>query len=170
MVGASGTLPRPSGGKENPMPDHPSNSDPLGLKAIDREIRINELEEQAKEMGMVASGAREDCPPEVRESFLKNMIDFENGPISTEAQRLKEDGVVLPKPGELSDAAIHEKLWQIIDAMARRSTYLHHTNHLSDRQLYDRLWSDTLLEETNTMPPNSGWRHHIDMIGGGSDE
>ena len=58
----------------------------------------------------------------------------------------------------------------MINSLAGMDTFLCNTNHLSDRQLYEHLWTDTLREETPLMPPGSGWVNHLDMIGGCSEE
>jgi hypothetical protein len=58
--------------------------------------------------------------------------------------------------------------------MAYVGAYLLHTNHLSDRELYEFL-SDYLTEEVVLFPENPDYAYIIDMIGGvergsGSDE
>ena len=150
--------------------EHVPSNDPLDPEAIDRDIRINELTEHARELGMGSSHVSDDCPPGVHEQFLRNMIDFETAPRSSQFSRLVEEGVALPAPETLDDGVLHSKLWVIINTLAARNTFVSHTDHLSDRQLYEQLWNDTLLEETTIMPPGSGWRNYIDMIGSGSEE
>ena len=49
-------------------------------------------------------------------------------------------------------------------------TFLHNTNHLSDRELYTELWQEELREPTVLMPENAAFAWHIDMIGSGSEE
>ena len=56
----------------------PSEKRELDLDAVDQEIRINELTEQARAMGMGESHISEECPPEVHEQFLQNMIAYES--------------------------------------------------------------------------------------------
>jgi len=48
--------------------------------------------------------------------------------------------------------------------------FIEQTNHLSDRELYRHLWTDSLREETKALPPvaNSAW--HIQILGSGSEE
>lgn len=46
----------------------------------------------------------------------------------------------------------------------------HHTDHLSDRQLYEELWGEILREPTVLMPDNPDFACHIDMTGSGSEE
>ena len=144
--------------------------DPLGLDDIDRRIRINELEHELQDRGMQMSDASDDCPPEVHEQFLSNILAYENAPISCLFDALVKDGVELPDPADLDDAALHEKLWEVIRALAARSVFLDRTDHLSDRELYEDLWNDLLREPGPVMPPGSGWINHLDILGGCSEE
>ncbi len=135
------------------------------LDTVDQEIRINELEEQAKEMGLGESHVSPDCPPEVHEQFLQNMIAYESAPESTHMDELEKSGGKFPAAEEMDDATLHTKLWELIHALAARRTFLHQTDHLSDRELYKNLWKESLREWTVVMPPTSGWAFHIDILG-----
>jgi hypothetical protein len=152
------------------MRDEVDPHDPLGLDNVDREIRINELSEQVRELGMQAMHVSGECPPEVQGGFLSNIIEFDAAPISTQAAELERVGVELPPPETLDDAALSRKLWEVIHALAARSVYLYHTDHLSDRALYEYLWSDGLREQVSVFPPGSGWRTHLDVLGGCGEE
>jgi hypothetical protein len=48
--------------------------------------------------------------------------------------------------------------------------FVEQTDHLSDRELYTHLWTDSLREETKAMPlaPNSAY--HIQLLGSYSEE
>ena len=144
--------------------------DPLDLDPVDRAIRINELEERLDEMGVESMQVSDDCPPGVQEQFLSSVLDYESAPISCQFDRLVQDGVELPRPETLDDAALHAKLWEVVRALAKRDVYIEHTDHLSDRELYERLWSDSLRENVPIMPAGSGWINHIDILGGCSEE
>lgn len=144
--------------------------DPLDLDAVDRAIRINGLEQQAGELGMVVHHASGDCPPEVHEQFLRSTLEYESARLTSHFQRLVAAGIDLPPSEKLGEAALHAKLWEMIRALAERNTFLYHTDHLCDRELYDHLWGDSLREEVPELPPDSGWMCHIDLIGSGSDE
>jgi hypothetical protein len=150
--------------------DQVPSRDPLNLGAIDRDIRINELTEQSRELGLGSSHVDENCPPEAHEEFLRSVISYESAPIGSQFARLVKAGVELPVPDSLDEAALHAKLWEVINTLAKFETYVSHTDHLSDRQLYEHLWKDMLREETAMFPPGSGWRCYLDLIGGGSDE
>ncbi|MBX9582572.1 MAG: hypothetical protein K2X87_19880, partial [Gemmataceae bacterium] len=66
--------------------------------------------------------------------------------------------------------ALAAKLWEVIHALAARNVFLHSTDHLSDRELYDHLVEESLHEVTKDIPARPGWTQHIDMIGSGSEE
>lgn len=148
----------------------PSEKRELDLDAVDQEIRINELTEQAKEMGLGESHVSPDCPPEVHEQFLQSMIAYESAPESTHMEELEKSGGTFPAAEEMDDATLHTKLWELINMLAMKRTFLHNTDHLSDRELYMHLWKESLREWTVVMPPSSGWAFHIDTLGSGSDE
>lgn len=153
------------------MPEHPPPpDDPLDLDAADLEIRINELSERVKDIGMSSFHVSEDCPPDIHEQFLRNVLDYESAPVSSHFQQLIEAGIELPAPDRLDDAALHAKLWEVINALAAREVFLSRTDHMSDRQLYEHLWTDTLREEGPMMPPGSGWMCDLDMLGSCSEE
>ncbi|PWT96326.1 MAG: hypothetical protein C5B55_00170 [Blastocatellia bacterium] len=54
--------------------------------------------------------------------------------------------------------------------MASVGAYLMHTNHLSDRQLYDYLYNEGLREEAVLFPENPSYAYTIDLTGSGSEE
>jgi hypothetical protein len=144
--------------------------DPLNLGDVDQQIRINELEEQLSELGMVETKIDDDCPPDVKEQFLRSVMEFETAPKSSWFSRLESSGVSLPPTASLDDAGVHAKLRQIFEALAGMSTFVSSTDHLSDRELYEHLWSDSLREVGMVGKPGSGWINYIDLIGSGSDE
>jgi hypothetical protein len=78
--------------------------------------------------------------------------------------------VSLPAPDELDDSKLTSKLWEVINALALFGTFLHSTDHLSDRELYTELWGELLREPAVLMPDNPAFSYHIDMIGSGSEE
>jgi hypothetical protein len=94
--------------------------------------------------------------------------DHESGVIPADV--LKERGVALPPAEELSDDELHDSLWNLIRAMAGIGMFLQSTDHLSDRQLYEQLTKECLLERTFLAPDNVLFGEHIDIIGGFSND
>jgi len=146
--------------------------DPKDLKRADQEIHINELREQVNELaGAGGHGfTSENCPPEIEEKFLENVLDYERRPLTCDFERLRLAGIELPEPASMTDEQLSAKLSQIFETLGRMDTFFYHTDHLSDRALYELLWSNTLHEEGPDFPPGSGWRNHVDILGGGSEE
>jgi hypothetical protein len=145
--------------------------DPKDLNRIDQEIHINELRDQVDKLsGGSDTFIAKDCPPELQETFLEGILDFERLPLTTPFERLGRVGVELPDPSSLADERLAAKLWDVIRALRCMNVFLYHTNHLSDRQLYELLWTELLREPGPDLPPDSGWRNHIDILGGCSEE
>lgn len=153
------------------LPDPPhSDADPLGLEAIDRQIRINELRAQTEAFGMSEGYVSPDMPPEIEEAYLRSVVAYESAPLTTHFTQIEQAGVMLTPPEKLDDVAITNKLWEVIQVLASLGTFLECTNHLSDRELYTQLWQESLRESTPCLPPDSGWVCHMDLIGSGSEE
>lgn len=152
-------------------PDQPRPAaDPLGLEAIDQQIRINELRAQTDALGMSDGYVSADAPPEIEEAFLRSVVAYESASMTTHFEQIEHAGVKLTPPEKLDDAALTAKLWEVIQTLVQLSTFLENTNHLSDRELYTELWQESLRESTPCLPAGSGWVCHLDLIGSGSDE
>jgi hypothetical protein len=71
--------------------------------------------------------------------------------------------VTVPPTDELVDYSLNAKLWEIIHTLAACRIFLHSTDHLSDRELYNLLADRVLTEET--MDANSGFTNrYIDLL------
>lgn len=110
-----------------------------------------------------------DMPPELAETFWGNVLAYESADETCHFFQLEEMGLELPEPDALDDAALTAKLWEVIHALAKLNVYLSQTDHLSDRELYEHLWHDSLREITMDLPPDSGWTCHLDILGGCSE-
>ena len=134
--------------------------------------RIEDLKRRAEELcdGRMELGGMDECPAEMEESFWKHVVDYEEAPSTTHFQELEMGGVSLPAPDSLNDQELTAKLWEVIHKLALLRVFLEQTDHLSDREFYRSLWTDSLREETKMLPPaaNSAW--HIQMLGGCSED
>ena len=138
----------------------------------ERQRHIRELQERLQRIagGPVSMGFSEDCPEEIRERFLESVVAFEEAEPVALFDELGKMGLQLPAPEEMDDVQLYNKLWEIIRCMSLLGSYLHNTGHLSDRELYRRLWSELLREPTVLLPHNQNYAEHIDIIGSGNEE
>jgi hypothetical protein len=138
----------------------------------DREKRIEDLKRRAEELcgGQMEVGSLDDCSAEAEEAFWKQLVDCEEAPWTTNCQQLENAGVSLPPPDSLKDEELTAKLWEIIQKLALLHVFIEQTDHLSDRELYTHLWTDSLREETKALPLAANSACHIQMLGSGSEE
>src|SRR5215471_2234391 len=138
----------------------------------DCEKRIEDLRRRAEELcgGQMEVGKLDDCSAETEEAFWDHLVDYEEAPWTTNFQQLENAGVSLPPPDSLKDEELAAKLWEIIQKLALLHVFIEDTDHLSDRELYTHLWTDSLREETKVLPLAANFACHIQMLGGGSEE
>jgi hypothetical protein len=138
----------------------------------DRQKRIEKLKERADELagGNMTTGEFAECPPDVEEGFWKHVVEYEEAPWTTNFQQLERSGVSLPAPETLTDPELTAKLWEVINKLAQMRIFMEDTDHLSDRELYTALWTDSLREETKDVVLDQDSACHIQMLGSGSDE
>ncbi len=133
---------------EEGLDDERSESDPLGLAQVDRQI---EAEQRRRELTAV-SGAE----PSADSPGL--------------ADELPGLGTSLLPPAELTEETLAAKLWELLHDLACRSFYVLRTDHLGDRELYTELRA-CALDGDGLMPGKSRIRACFhDCIGSGSEE
>jgi hypothetical protein len=139
---------------------------------VDREIHIEKMKRELDEIagGKMISGSFGPVPSELEEMFLEQVLAYERAEFDTNFNRLVERGVAMPPAVELDDASLSAELAEVIRELAEMHCFLESTDHLSDRELYEWLWSDGLREETADMSamPDGAW--HTSPIGAGSEE
>ena len=138
-------------------------------EATAQENRIEALKEGARRSagGPMRSWESDELSADQREDFWRRVVDYENAPLVTDAQRLHDAGIDLPDPDAMDDSQLTAKLWQVIDALASMRVFITSTDHLSDRALYDRLWRHSLREEEPFVP---GSTDHVDLVSTGSED
>jgi hypothetical protein len=134
--------------------------------------RIAKLRAELEKLGGTMLDRLESIPADMEEEFLRHVLEYETQEPVSLLTWLAKSGIEVPDPDQLDDKTLSIKLQEVIYGMAYVGAYLLHTNHFSDRELYELL-SDCLTEEVVLFPENPDYAYIIDMIGGmesGSDE
>ena len=137
-----------------------------------QEVRIAKLRAELEKLGGTTLDRLESMPADIEEEFLRHVLEYETAEPVSLLTWLAKSGIEVPDLDQLDDKTLSVKLQEVIYGIAYVGAYLLHTNHLSDRDLYEFL-SDCLTEEVVLFPENPDYAYIIDMIGGvesGSDE
>jgi hypothetical protein len=134
-----------------------------------QEERIAKLRAELEKLGGSTS-TLESMPADMEEEFLRHVLEYETAEQISLLRLLENSGLNVPAPESLDDDALKLKLKEIIDRMASVGAYLLHTNHVSDRDLYEYLYHDALREETVLFPENPSYAYMIDLTGSGSED
>ena len=135
----------------------------------DQDERIAKLRQEVEKLGGNTMSL-ESMPADMEEEFLRHVLEYESAEPISLLQLLTNSGVEVSRPDELDDETLTAKLKEIIDRMASLGAYLIHTNHLSDRALYEYLYHDGLRDEAVLFPENPSYAYMIDLTGSGSEE
>ena len=134
-----------------------------------QEERIAKLRQEVEKLGGKAMSL-ESMPADMEEEFLRHVLEYENAEPISLLQLLENSGLHVVAPDQLEHETLRLKLKEIIERMASLGAYLLHTNHLSDRALYEYLYHDGLREEAVLFPENPSYAYMIDLVGSGSEE
>jgi hypothetical protein len=109
----------------------------------------------------------------LKQKVIKQLNEFyiQEGQQTNLFEVLSNGGLDIANPDSLNDKQIFKKLWEVINALALLNVFLHHTNHLSDRELYEKLYNDSLREEGFITPKNQeSVCYYLDLTGSGSED
>lgn len=134
-----------------------------------QEERIAKLRQEVERLGGNTMSL-ESMPADMEEEFLRHVLEYEQAEPISLLQLLENSGLEIAPPDQLDDEAVSVKLKEIIERMASLGAYLLHTDHLSDRALYEYLYHDGLREEAVLFPENPSYAYMIDLVGSGSEE
>jgi len=134
-----------------------------------QEERIAKLRQEVEKLGG-STMSLESMPADMEEEFLRHVLEYEHAEPISLLRLLENSGLEVPPPDQFDDDTLIAKLKEIIERMASLGAYLLHTNHLSDRALYEYLYHDGLREEAVLFPENPSYAYMIDLTGSGSEE
>ena len=134
-----------------------------------QEERIAKLRAELQKLGGSTS-TLESMPADMEEEFLRHVLEYETAQPISLLRLLENSGLEVPAPETLDNDALRVKLKELVEKMASVGAYLLHTNHLSDRDLYEYLYYEALREETVLFPENPSYAYMIDLTGSGSEE
>lgn len=92
--------------------------------------------------------------------------DFNDAPLTTNYDMLQSAGVLIVPPKDIIETcgSFTFHLNHLIHSLAALNVFLVNTNHLTDEQLYAKLWEGPLKDEVRFLPPSEGVAEYIDMI------
>jgi hypothetical protein len=134
-----------------------------------QEERINQLRAELDKIGG-STATLESMPADMEEEFLRHVLEYETAEQISLLRLLENSGMEVLAPESLDDDALKIKLKEMIDRMASLGAYVLHTNHVSDRDLYEYLFHEALREETVLFPENPSYAYMIDLTGSGSED
>lgn len=134
-----------------------------------QEERIATLRAELEKLGGTTVSL-ESMPADIEEQFLRHVLGYETPDALTLYDQLKRSGPEVLSPDQLDDTTLTGDLPILIQRLATLGVYLIHTNHLSDRELYEYLYHEGLREEAALYPDNPTYAYIIDLTGSGSDE
>src|SRR5690349_15447377 len=134
-----------------------------------QEERIAKLRAELEKLGGNTMSI-ESMPADMEEEFLRHVLEYETAEPISLMNLLENSGMQVPAPDTLDDDTLKVTLKQLIERMAQLGAYVLHTNHLTDRELYDYLYREGLRDEAVLFPENPSYAYMIDLTGSGSDE
>jgi len=104
------------------------------------------------------------------QTYFRYLDALTTGPFVSHLVELERKGIIMQPAEMLSDEELAERLWQVIDGLAECQVFLSNTDHLSDRELYEHLRTESLLEEHPDLPMGTDACIHLDILGACSEE
>ncbi len=82
-------------------------------------------------------------PVQLENDYLRDMLAWEQAPVLPVREWFSPP-LELPPPRSVPDEELSELLQQVIDRLFQQRIVLHHTDHLSDRELYELIYCGIL--------------------------
>ena len=129
------------------------------MKGLAEAERAAQIEEELRQMkdGDALFWTSKDCPPELRQSNLEDILAFESVESGTSLfDGLQEHGIELPDPEKLDELQSAQKSEQVLRALMDLQIILIGFEDMSARQFYRTLYSETLWEGCYVKKRNPG--------------
>ena len=124
---------------------------------------VSQQREKAIDQLVADAAERGDC---MDRFYWMLVYDLEMAPMTSNLKQLTDLGLAVPPPAEMDERELHEKLWEVVESLGDLGVFLLHTDGLSDRELYSRLFHEILTEPVRDLPPTEGVSEFIDLLGG----
>lgn len=134
------------------------NEDREALKRADRAIKIEQLKDEAAAWGEFHN-----------DDYWGFVYDLKFAPLMTDYEILAEARIEFAPSETLDDDELTAKLWEIIEALAVMRVYVTSTDHLSERELYERLAGGVLREPRRDVVFEEGESCVYDLVSGGGE-
>jgi hypothetical protein len=94
----------------------------------------------------------------VENEFLASMLAWERAPVLPIGQWFEPE-LKLPQPDALTEAQLHDRLWETVHQLYDKRIVLEFTDHLSDRELYCLIYRDILPSPEKKIDSPSNYLH-----------
>jgi hypothetical protein len=135
--------------------------------AADRAARRARLVQQIEALGGFVPMPGPGEVTDLELDFLQRILAAETGPFVSNREWLERQGIVFVPPGELPVGAVGPELWRLLEALAQARVFIGYTDHLSDEELYARLWEEVLPDELPDLPRTDAEGYHWDFSDSG---
>lgn len=112
----------------------------------------------------------DEVPDEIRAAFEAQVEAYHAAKPVALLDTLRDGGYAVIAPDQLADADLPKAIAKLAEGLALLRVYLESTDHLSDRELYEKLLGEVLVDEVVIFPKDPHFALHLDMIGSGSEE
>jgi hypothetical protein len=144
----------------------PGDGESTGMaRWLRRDWLVERLRELGGEVGCSLSGD----PSATELEFLEHTLAWETAPQSSNREWLKRQGMEFPPPFACDDARLPDELARLVRALATARVFLYHTDHLTDRELYERLSAEVLPAKCPDGARTEDDGFHWDFAGGDGD-
>ena len=99
-----------------------------------------------------------ELPTPLENEYLASMLAWERAPVVPICEWF-EPKLSLPRPDTLTDAQLHDILWDTIQKLFDKHVVLDFTDHLSDRQLYCLIYRDILPSPEKKLDRTDNYLH-----------